>query len=89
MDWAHADYILTDERDRADIDAIHSLLRDTYWAATRTRELVALSVEHSLCFSLFHFGKQVGVARVLTDYGAASYLCDVVLEPPHRSNGLA
>jgi GNAT superfamily N-acetyltransferase len=88
MEWTHGDYILTDERDRADIDAIHNLLRDTYWAATRTRELVALSVENSLCFSLFHSGRQVGIARVLTDYGATSYLCDVVLEPPHRSNGL-
>ena len=88
MDWNYGEYTLTDDRERADIDVIHSLLRETYWAATRSRELVQLSVANSLCFSLLHGGKQVGVARVLTDVGAISYLCDVVLEPSHRTQGL-
>jgi GNAT superfamily N-acetyltransferase len=88
MDWTHGEYTLTDDRDRADDAAIHDLLRDTYWASARSRELVALSVSHSLCFSLFHRGTQVGVARVLTDEGATSYLGDVVVEASHRSRGL-
>ena len=88
MDWTHDGYTLTDDPARADIDAIHALLRDMYWAATRSRELVALSVANSLCFSLLHGGTQVGVARVLTDHGATSYVCDVVLAPGHRDGGL-
>ena len=74
MDWTHGAYTLTDDPACADVDAIHGLLRDTYWAATRPRELVALSVANSLCFSLMHGGTQVGVARVLTDHGATSYV---------------
>jgi ribosomal protein S18 acetylase RimI-like enzyme len=88
MDWDRGEYTLTDDPSRADIAAIHALLRDTYWAAGRSRELVALSVANSLCFSLFHGGQQVGVARVLSDHGATSYLCDVVLEPGERDRGL-
>lgn len=88
MDWIHGEYTLTDDSKRADIDVIHGLLRETYWAATRSRELVALSVTNSLCFSIFHSGRQVGVARVLTDHGATSYLCDVVLTAGHRDRGL-
>ena len=88
MDWTRGDYTLTDDRNRADHGAIHDLLRDTYWASARSHELVVLSVAHSLCFSLFHRGKQVGVARVLTDEAATSYLCDVVVEASHRSQGL-
>lgn len=88
MEWRRDGYTLTDDRTRADVDAVHALLRETYWAASRPRGAVAASVEHSLCFSLFHAGKQVGVARVLTDVGAISYVCDVVLAPGHRSNGV-
>jgi ribosomal protein S18 acetylase RimI-like enzyme len=88
MDWTRDEYTLTDDSKRADVDAIHGLLRDTYWAGTRSRDLVALSIENSLCFSLLHGGQQVGVARVLTDHGATSYVCDVVLAPGHRERGL-
>jgi GNAT superfamily N-acetyltransferase len=88
MDWTHDGYTLTDDGNRADREAIVRLLGDTYWAAERSRERVERSVRHSLCFSLFCDGRQVGMARVLTDVGATSYLCDVVLEPVHRSRGL-
>jgi GNAT superfamily N-acetyltransferase len=88
MEWTRGDYTLTDAADRADIDVVCRLLGDTYWAADRPRDLVALSIENSLCFSLFHRGKQVGTARVLTDRGASSYVCDVVLDPEHRSGGV-
>ncbi len=88
MEWTRGDYSLTDDAARADVDTIHALLGDTYWAGTRSRELVALSVAGSLCFSLFHGGRQVGVARILTDVGATSYLCDVVIDPAHRDVGV-
>ena len=38
MDWRHDDYTLTDDRDRADVAAIHALLATTYWASDRSRE---------------------------------------------------
>jgi ribosomal protein S18 acetylase RimI-like enzyme len=88
MDWRHGEYTLTDDRERADVAAIHALLQPTYWAADRSRERIALSVANSICFSLLHGGMQVGVARVLTDVGASSYVCDVVIAPAHRGRGL-
>src|SRR5260370_5840580 len=88
MDWTRDDYTLTDDGGRADVEAIHALLRDTYWAATRSRDAVRLSIDHSLCFSLLHRGTQVGVARVLTDVGAAAYVLDVVVSADHRARGL-
>jgi N-acetylglutamate synthase-like GNAT family acetyltransferase len=88
MQWTREGYVLTDDAERIDVDAVHTLLRDTYWAGTRSKETVRLSIDNSLCFGLFHDGKQVGVARILTDHGANSYLCDMVLEVAHRSRGL-
>jgi ribosomal protein S18 acetylase RimI-like enzyme len=88
MDWRHDDYTLTDDRDRADVAAIHALLATAYWAGDRSHDAVARSVANSLCFSLFHEGAQVGVARVLTDVGASSYVCDVVIASGHRRRGI-
>jgi ribosomal protein S18 acetylase RimI-like enzyme len=82
------DYELSDDTTRLDLDRVCELLRGTYWAADRSREQIALSLRHSLCFGVFHSGRQVGLARVLTDQGASSYLCDVVIDPEHRSRGL-
>jgi len=82
------DYELSDDATRLDLDRVCDLLRGTYWAADRSREQISLSLRHSLCFGVFHGGRQVGLARVLTDQGASSYLCDVVIDPEHRSRGL-
>jgi ribosomal protein S18 acetylase RimI-like enzyme len=88
MEWRHEGYVLTDDPGRADLDAVHALLRDTYWAAERSRTQVALTLASSLVFSLLHDGTQVGLARVLTDRGATSYLCDVVVDEAHRARGV-
>ncbi len=88
MEWTHGEYTLSDQRSAADLDRITALLQDTYWAATRTREQIAVTLENSICFSLHHWDVQVGLARVLSDYAATSYLCDVVIHPDHRSRKL-
>jgi len=84
MQASHGAYSLTDDPDAIDLDVVCDLLRDTYWAADRPRDLVALSLRNSLCFSVRHHDRQVALARVLTDHGAVSYLCDVVVDPAHR-----
>ena len=88
MEWTLDRYTLTDESAAVNLDAVCDLLRDTYWAAERSRSQTALSLKHSICFSLFHDGVQIGLARVLTDYGASSYICDVIVHPNHRGRGL-
>ncbi len=88
MKWTCNLYELTDDPAAVDLDAVCELLRDTYWAANRPRHLNEESVKHSLCFSVYYQGCQVGLARVLTDQGASSYLCDVVIHPRHRAQGI-
>ncbi len=88
MQLIEAGYTLTDEHNRVDLDAVCRLLASTYWAAKRSREHVETSIQHSLCFSVFHDGAQVGFARVITDQSTHGYLCDVVLDEAHRGKGI-
>lgn len=88
MRWHHDDYELTDEPDRMDLEAITALLHSTYWAGNRTREVIATTLRHSLTFGLFHGGRQIGFARVVTDHATVAYLCDVIIAPEHQGRGL-
>lgn len=88
MKVQHGDYLLTDDKARLDLDVVCSLLQDTYWAANRSRAQVEKSIEHSVCFGLFHAGKQVGFARAVTDCVTFCYLCDVIVAQQHRGRGM-
>jgi ribosomal protein S18 acetylase RimI-like enzyme len=88
MDWHHDNYLLTDDSARLDLDAVCALLQSTYWAAQRSRATIQASLRHSLNFSLFRGGIQVGFARVVTDYATHGYLCDVIIAEGHRGRGV-
>jgi GNAT superfamily N-acetyltransferase len=88
MEWKRGDYVCTDDKARLDMNVICELLQATYWAADRSRELIEKSVQHSVCFGLFHHHQQVGLARVITDYATFAYLGDVIVAAEHRGQGL-
>jgi GNAT superfamily N-acetyltransferase len=84
-----ADYEISNEPARMDVDAIHAFLTRTYWARGIPRATVERALAHSLCFGVFREGAQVGFARVITDRATFAYLADVYLLEEHRGQGLA
>ena len=82
-------YSVTADRERIDIDAVHTFLSRSFWAKGISKEIVAKSIRHSLCFGVFNGANQVGFARVVTDYSTYAYLCDVYVLEDHRGQGLA
>jgi ribosomal protein S18 acetylase RimI-like enzyme len=88
MQWQHDGYELSDDKSRLDRAAICQWLQATYWAASRSRELIEKSIEESLCFGMFCAGAQVGFARAVTDHSTFAYICDVIIAPEHRGRGL-
>ena len=87
-DIRNGSYSLTAERGRIDVAAVHAFLTRCFWARGISKELVARSIEHSLCFGVFHLDKQVAFARAVTDYSTYAYLCDVYVLEAHRGNGV-
>ncbi|NNJ08883.1 GNAT family N-acetyltransferase [Chloroflexales bacterium ZM16-3] len=74
---------------RLDLDVIHGYLTRSYWAAGRSREQVARSLAHSLCFGLYHGRSiQIGLARVITDFTTFAYLCDVFVLEKYQGHSL-
>jgi len=71
-----------------DVDAIADMLSRAYWAKGRTREVIARYLQHSLTFGLYDGSRQIGLARVVTDYTTFAWLCDVFIHEEYRSQGL-
>lgn len=81
-------YTISTDLARLDIDAIAAMLTRAYWAQGRTREMIARYVQHSLVFGIYHGEKQIGLARIVSDYTTFAWLCDVFIHEDHRGKGL-
>lgn len=46
-------FLISTDRGRLDLDIIHGFLTNCYWARGVPREVVARSIEHSLCFGIY------------------------------------
>jgi GNAT superfamily N-acetyltransferase len=83
------EYEITTDKQRLDLRLIHEFLANrSYWAGDIPLEVVKRSIENSLCFGVYHRGRQVGLARVITDFATFAYLADVFIEEDHRGAGL-
>lgn len=84
------DYRIVDGADRLALQDVVRLLRMTYWASARSAEQIARSMRNSSCYGVYLDAekKLVGFARVISDYATTYYLCDVIVDPDYRRNGL-
>jgi GNAT superfamily N-acetyltransferase len=82
-------YVISDDRDRIDMDFVHDSLAGSYWAINRPRALTERSWSNCLCFGIYApESKQVGFARLLTDYAFRAHLGDVFIHEASRGLGL-
>jgi len=88
-EWHRDVYLISTDRQRLDVEFIHRFLStNAYWAPGRSFETVKRSIENSLNFGLYKADKQIGFARVVTDYATFAWLADVFVVPEHRGEGL-
>ena len=90
LEYRRGDFLISTDRARLDLTVIHGFLTSCYWSKGIPREVVARSIEHSLCFGIYDgSGAQVGFARVVSDYETVAYLGDVFVLESHRGRGLS
>ena len=82
------EFVISADRRRLDLIVIHGFLTECYWAKGIPREVVARSIENSLCFGMYHDRKQIGFARVISDYATYAYIGDVFVLDSYRGRGL-
>lgn len=79
--------VISTDKSKLDVPFIQHFLKDIYWAAGRTLDEVQTTIDHSFCFGIYLDGKQIGFARVITDYVVFAYLMDVFIDENYRGRG--
>lgn len=84
------DFYISTEKSKLNLEFIHNYLAlQSYWAKGRSTELVKKSIANSMCFGLFtKEGKQIGFARVATDFVVFAWLMDTFISVEYRGQGL-
>ena len=82
------DCTISSDKTKLDIETIHAFLTEAYWSKDQTIDEVKHSIDHSLCYGLYHKDTQAGFARVITDGITFAYLCDVFILPKFQGKGL-
>ena len=81
---------ISTDKSRLDIECIYAYLsKESYWAKNIPLELVKKSIEGSICFAIYHNGRQVGFARMVSDCATFGYLADVFIIEEYRGKGLS
>ena len=81
-------FLISTDRSKLDVDVVHKFLARSYWAEGIPRETVERSIENSLCFGVYDNARQIGFARVISDFTTYAYVADVFILEPYRERGL-
>lgn len=76
---------------RRQMDVIYGMLRRAYWCEGIRREIVEEAFRNSIAVGAYRVddGRQIGVARAVTDFATFAWICDVFVEEAWRGVGVA
>jgi N-acetylglutamate synthase-like GNAT family acetyltransferase len=90
IEHSFGEFTITTDRCRMDIIAIHDFLsKYSGWSDNIPFNKVKTSIEHSLNFGLFDKEKQIGFARIISDFSTIAYLGDIYILDEYRGKGLS
>lgn len=83
-------FLITTDKSKMDIVAIHDFLsKHSGWSDNIPFDIVKASIENSLNFGLFYKDKQIGFARVISDFSTIAYLGDIYVLDSYRGQKLS
>jgi len=89
-EWRRGSHRISTDRARLQVDVVHGWLSTSYWARGIPRATLERSIESSLCFGIYEeAGRQVGFARVVSDFATFAWVGDVFVAEEARGRGLA
>jgi GNAT superfamily N-acetyltransferase len=89
LEYHRGEFTISSDPARLDLALVHEFLsKQAYWSLGIPYDVIARSVEHSLPFGVYHDSKQIGFARVITDYATFAYIGDVFILDGYRGKGL-
>jgi GNAT superfamily N-acetyltransferase len=81
-------FTISTDPSRLNRDTITDMLTRAYWAKGRPRERTERALDNSLVFGVYEGNRQIGLARIVSDYAIFAYLADVFIHEDYRAHGL-
>ena len=88
-EFSFGKYIISNDQKKLQLEVIHGYLKRSYWAKDIEYNIVKNSVGNSYCFGIYKDDRQIGFARLITDFSTFGYLADVFILEEHRGKGLS
>lgn len=82
-------YFISTNKRKLKTKTVHYFLTNSYWSKGISLARVKKSIQNSICFGVYYKEKQIGFARVITDYVRFGYLADVFIIEEYRGRGLS
>jgi len=83
-------YYISKDKSKLTAERVQYLLKQTYWADKRELDVIARSIENSVCYGVYltETDELIGFARCVTDFSTTFYLADVIVDEKYRGNGI-
>jgi len=81
-------FTISTDPSRLDLDTILDFFTRAYWTKGRPPERTRRALANSLVFGVYEGAKQIGIARVISDYAIFAYICDVFIHEDYRGHSL-
>lgn len=89
MEWQRDGFTISTDPNRLDMAYTVDYLAGTYWGQGTDKARIRRSIENALIFGLYQDdGRQVGFARVVTDFARFAWLSDVFVSDDLRGKAL-
>ncbi len=90
IEQTFGEFLISTDITKLDIVAIHDFLsKYSGWSDNIPFDKVRTSIKSSLNFGLFHNNKQIGFARIISDFSTIAYLGDIYILDNYRGQGLS
>ncbi|MBL6945622.1 MAG: GNAT family N-acetyltransferase [Rhodospirillales bacterium] len=94
-EWWRDEFVISTDHTRLDRGLIWEFVSNAYWGKHLTREMFDRSVDNAIVFGLYAAGdgysagdRQIGFARVVSDFARMAWLSDVFVLKDHRGLSL-
>jgi GNAT superfamily N-acetyltransferase len=83
------DFTISTDTKKLQLEVIYNFLKNSYWAKDIEFSILKKSIDNSFNFGIYYFEKQIGYARVVTDFSRFAYIADVFILEDYRKKGLS
>ena len=83
------DFTISTDKSLLNLGVIQEALKQSYWANNVPYEMIETAIQHSLCFGMYHQHRQIGFARVVTDFSTMAYITDLFILDDYEKETLS